>query len=333
MTESVALPRIIITAGEPAGIGPDILLKAAAQAHKAQLVAAGCAEVLSARAEQLGLDIRLTAYSSVNEIAPHEAGVLPLIDIPTEKAVRAGVPDKGNAHHVLATIDQAIALCAVGECHAMVTGPVQKSVINDAGIPFSGHTEYLREATGSDEVVMLLTSGTLLVALATTHIPLNRVSDAITPQLLTDKLKVIDQDLKKHFGVSQPRITVLGLNPHAGESGHLGNEEINTIKPTCEALCQQGLSIAGPVPADSAFIPSMRADTDVYLAMYHDQGLPVLKAEGFDNAVNITLGLPFIRTSVDHGTALTLAGTGTASERSLQAAIQSAIQLAQKEPA
>lgn len=331
MTESVALPRIIITAGEPAGIGPDILLKAAAQAHKAQLVAAGCAEVLSARAEQLGLDIRLTAYSSVNEIAPHEAGVLPLIDIPTEKAVRAGVPDKGNAHHVLATIDQAVELCTAGECHAMVTGPVQKSVINDTGIPFSGHTEYLREATGSDEVVMLLTSGTLRVALATTHIPLNRVSDAITPQLLTDKLKVIDQDLKKHFGVPQPRITVLGLNPHAGESGHLGNEELNTIKPTCEALCQQGLSIAGPVPADSAFIPSMRADTDVYLAMYHDQGLPVLKAEGFDNAVNITLGLPFIRSSVDHGTALALAGTGTASERSLQAAIQSAIHLAQQE--
>jgi 4-hydroxythreonine-4-phosphate dehydrogenase len=325
----MSLPRIVITAGEPAGIGPDILLKAAAQPHSAQLVAVGCAEVLAARAEQLNLEIRLTPYSSTSDLTPHDAGVLPLINIPTKQTVRAGMPDKCNASHVLAMIDQAVALCTVGECHAMVTGPVQKSIINDAGIPFSGHTEYLRKATSSGEVVMLLTSDTLRVALATTHIPLNRVSNAITPELLTDKLKLIDQNLKKSFGIARPRITVLGLNPHAGESGHLGKEEVNIIQPTCEALRQQGLSIAGPVPADSAFVPSMRTETDVYLAMYHDQGLPVLKSEGFENAVNVTLGLPFIRTSVDHGTALTLAGTGTASEQSLQAGIQSAIQLAQ----
>ncbi len=325
----MSLPRIIITAGEPAGIGPDVLLKAAAQPHSAQLVAVGCAEVLAARAEQLNLKIRLTPYSSTSKLVPHDAGLLPLIDIPIKQAVRAGMPDKCNASHVLAMIDQAVALCTVGECHAMVTGPVQKSVINDAGIPFSGHTEYLREATSSGEVVMLLTSDTLRVALATTHIPLNRVSHAITSELLTHKLKVIDQDLKKSFGIARPRITVLGLNPHAGEGGYLGSEELDIIEPACDALRRQGLSINGPVPADSAFIPSVRAKTDVYLAMYHDQGLPVLKSEGFENAVNVTLGLPFIRTSVDHGTALTLAGTGTASEQSLQAAIQTGIQLAQ----
>ena len=329
MTGTVALPRIVITAGEPAGIGPDILLKAALKPHQAQLVAVGCANVLSARAAQLKLDIRLTPYTSTNSITPHHAGVLPLINIPTKQVVCAGTADKSNASHVLAIIDQAVALCAVGECHAMVTGPVQKSVINDAGTPFSGHTEYLCEATNSSEVVMLLASGTLRVALATTHLPLSRVPLAITPEVLTNKLIVINQDLKKNFGIAQPRITVLGLNPHAGEGGYLGNEELNIIEPACDALRRQGLSIAGPVPADSAFIPSVRAKTDVYLAMYHDQGLPVLKSEGFENAVNVTLGLPFIRTSVDHGTALTLAGTGTASEQSLQAAIQSGIQLAQ----
>ena len=330
MTGSVALPRIVITAGEPAGIGPDILLKAALKPHQAQLVAVGCAEVLSARAAQLKLDIRLTPYTSSNSVTPHQAGVLPLINIPTKRAVRAGTLDEVNGSHVIAMLDQAAALCAAGECHAMVTGPVHKGVINDAGIPFSGHTEYFSEATNSDDVVMLLASDALRVALATTHIPLSQVSSAITPELLTHKLMIIHQDLKEKFGFVQPRITVLGLNPHAGEGGHLGSEELDIIEPICEKLRSQGLTITGPIPADSAFIPSMRSETDVYLAMYHDQGLPVLKAEGFEEAVNITLGLPFIRTSVDHGTALSLAGTGAASERSLQAAILSAASIASK---
>ena len=333
MKGSVALPRIVITAGEPAGVGPDILLKAALRPHQAQLVAVGCAEVLTARAAQLKLDIRLTPYTSTNSVTPHHAGVLPLINIPTKQGVCAGTADKNNASHVLAMIDQAVALCTAGECHAMVTGPVQKSVINEAGTPFSGHTEYLSEATNTSEVVMLLASDRFRVALATTHLPLSQVPLAITREVLTNKLIVINHDFKKNFGIAQPRITVLGLNPHAGEGGYLGSEELDIIEPACDALRRQGLSIAGPVPADSAFIPDARANTDVYLAMYHDQGLPVLKSEGFENAVNVTLGLPFIRTSVDHGTALTLAGTGSASARSLEAAIQSAIQLTTKEAA
>ena len=201
MTGSVALPRIVITAGEPAGIGPDILLKAALKPHQAQIVAVGCAEVLSARAAQLKLDIRLTPYTSTNSVTPHQAGVLPLINIPTKGAVRAGTPDEVNGSHVIAMLDQATALCAAGECHAMVTGPVHKGIINDAGIPFSGHTEYFSEATNSDDVVMLLASDALRVALATTHIPLSQVSSAITPELLTHKLMIIHQDLKEKFGV------------------------------------------------------------------------------------------------------------------------------------
>ena len=327
MTPLVAMPRIVITAGEPAGIGPDILLKTALKPHQAQLVAVGCAESLAARASQLKLDIRFTSFSSTDDITPHEAGVLPLINIPTKSPVHPGLTDKHNAGHVLAMLDQAIALCTAGECHAMVTGPVHKGVINEAGIPFAGHTEYLGAAANSENVVMLLVSDTLRVALATTHIPLRHVSDAITPQLLSRKLRTLDQDLKQKFGIAQPRITVLGLNPHAGEGGHLGSEELNVITPACELLRNDGLNITGPVPADSAFIPAMRAETDAYLAMYHDQALPVLKSEGFEGAVNISLGLPFIRTSVDHGTALTLAGTGAASDGSLQAAIQSAVSL------
>ena len=327
MNAEPVTPRLAVTAGEPAGIGPDILLNAAAHPHAAQIVAIGSRRVLAERAAQLGLNITLTTYSSTDVVTPHVPGILPLIDIPVSKAVTPGAVHPDNATHVLAVLDQAIALCSAGECDAMVTAPLHKGVINDAGIPFSGHTEYLRDATGADHVVMLLASGSLRVALATTHLPLSRVPAAITAENLSATLAVLDHDLRHKFGISEPRITVLGLNPHAGEGGHLGTEERDVIEPVCRALCEKGLQISGPVPADSAFVPRMRNDTDAYLAMYHDQGLPVLKADGFEGAVNITLGLPIIRTSVDHGTALPLAGAGNASAASLLAAIRRAGEL------
>ena len=322
------MKRLAITAGEPAGIGPDIVLNAANKAHNAQLVAIGSLAVLAKRAKQLGLDIAFTPYSSTDAVMPHVPGVLPLIDVPTVAAVTPGKPLPDNARHVLALLDQAVSLCKAGECAAMITAPLHKGVINDAGIPFSGHTEYLRDATGANHVVMLLASESLRVALATTHLPLSRVPAAITTERLSKTLTVLDHDLRSKFGIAKPRITVLGLNPHAGEGGHLGTEERDVIEPVCQALRDQGLQINGPVPADSAFIPSMRVVTDAYLAMYHDQGLPVLKADGFEGAVNITLGLSITRTSVDHGTALTLAGTGKASAGSLLAAINAAEEIA-----
>ena len=330
MNAEQVIPRLAITAGEPAGIGPDILLSAATQPHAAQLVAIGSKSVLTERALQLGLDIALTPYSSTDVITPHVPGTLPLIDIPTFTAVTPGALHPDNARHVLAVLDQAIALCTAGECDAMVTAPLHKGVINDAGIPFSGHTEYLQTSTLSNEVVMLLCSDSLRVALATTHLPLSEVPGAITVELLKRKLSVIDHALKTQFGIEKPRITVLGLNPHAGEGGHLGTEERDVIEPACHAMRSEGMAISGPVPADSAFIPSQRRETDVYLAMYHDQGLPVLKSEAFETAVNVTLGLPFIRTSVDHGTALALAGTGNASDKSIITAISLATKLAAK---
>ena len=328
MSAEQVIPRLAITAGEPAGIGPDILLSAATQPHDAQLVAIGSEAVLAERAKQLGLNVALAPYSSTDAVMPHVPGTLPLIDILAPAAVTPGTPHPDNARHVLALLDQAVSLCKARECAAMVTAPLHKGVINDAGIPFSGHTEYLRDATGADHVVMLLTSGSLRVALATTHLPLSRVPAAITSEHLSTALTVLNHDLRSKFGIAKPRITVLGLNPHAGEGGHLGTEERDVIEPVCSALRDQGLQIKGPVPADSAFIPAMRSDTDAYLAMYHDQGLPVLKADGFEGAVNISLGLPIIRTSVDHGTALTLAGTGKASAGSLLAAIRAAEELA-----
>ena len=328
MSAEQVIPRLAITAGEPAGIGPDILLSAATQPHDAQLVAIGSEAVLAERAKQLGLNVALAPYSSTDAVMPHVPGTLRLIDIPAPATVTPGTPHPDNARHVLAILDQAVSLCKARECAAMVTAPLHKGVINDAGIPFSGHTEYLKDATGADHAVMLLTSGSLRVALATTHLPLSRVPAAITAEHLSTALTVLNHDLRSKFGIAKPRITVLGLNPHAGEGGHLGTEERDVIEPVCSALRDEGLQIKGPVPADSAFIPAMRSDTDAYLAMYHDQGLPVLKADGFEGAVNISLGLPIIRTSVDHGTALTLAGTGKASAGSLLAAIRAAEELA-----
>jgi len=322
-----AIPKLILTTGEPAGIGPDLILVAASEQWDAHLVAAGDRSLLEARAETLGLDIALAPYSSTDPITRHQAGRLPLVDLPLSSPCTAGKTDPQNASYVLAQLDLAVSLCGSGECHGMVTAPVHKATINDSGIRFSGHTEYLAEATHAKRVVMLLASGDLRVALATTHLPLRSVPDAITPVNLESTLTVLHHDLTTRFGLHQPQITVLGLNPHAGEGSHLGHEDLTIIAPVCDALRERGLAITGPVPADSAFIPSIRSKTDAYLAMYHDQGLPVLKALGFHGAVNVTLGLPIVRTSVDHGTALDLAGTGRAEAGSLKAAIQVALDL------
>ena len=320
-------PKLILTTGEPAGVGPDLVLTAAQQPWAAHLIAVGDQELLTARAKALGQNIELTPYSTTDTANGHLPGRLPLVHIPLKAPCTAGKTDPTNASYVLAQLDLALSLCQSGECAGMVTAPVHKAVINEAGIPFSGHTEYLASATGADKVVMLLASDDLRVALATTHLPLRAVPDQMNSTMLRDTLLTLHDALLNRFGIEEPRVTVLGLNPHAGEGGHLGTEDQKIIAPVCEALRQDGLNIAGPVPADSAFIPEMRARTDAYLAMYHDQGLPVLKALGFHGAVNITLGLPIVRSSVDHGTALDLAGTGLADSGSLRAAIQSAIDL------
>jgi len=322
------IPKLIVTAGEPAGVGPDLVLAAAGDHWDAHLIAVGNKALLTERAATLGLGGGFHPYNSTDAPQRHQIGRLPLIDIPLHAACTPGRPDVQNVSHVLAQLDMAVNLCQSGECHAMVTAPVHKAVINDAGVPFSGHTEYLARATGAKQSLMLLTSGDLRVALATTHLPLREVPDALDARLLKYVLSTLHHDLASRFSCAAPRITVLGLNPHAGEGGHLGSEDQAVITPVCEMLRGEGLNILGPVPADSAFIPSLRAQTDAYLAMYHDQGLPVLKALGFHGAVNVTLGLPIIRTSVDHGTALDLAATGKADAGSLRAAIQTAIDLA-----
>ena len=316
-----------MTSGEPAGVGPDLVLAAAGDHWEAHLIAVGNRALLTERAATLGLRVEFHPYNSTDATQCHQVGRLPVIDIPLHSACTPGTPDARNASHVLAQLDMAVSLCQSGECHAMVTAPVHKAVINDAGVSFSGHTEYLAAATGTEQSLMLLAAGDLRVALATTHLPLREVPGALHPHQLKDKLCTLHHDLESRFGCEAPRITVLGLNPHAGENGHLGSEDQSVIAPVCEMLREKGLNIVGPVPADSAFIPSMRAQTDAYLAMYHDQGLPVLKALGFNGAVNVTLGLPIIRTSVDHGTALDLAATGKADAGSLRGAIQTAIDL------
>ncbi|HEV8332119.1 MAG TPA: 4-hydroxythreonine-4-phosphate dehydrogenase PdxA [Steroidobacteraceae bacterium] len=321
-------PRLILTSGEPAGIGPDLCIDIASRAWPCDLVIAGDMQVLQSRAQQLGKSLSLLPYSRGAESAPHRAGTLRVLHVPVAAAVRPGQLDRANARHVLTLLDRAVDGCISGEFAAMVTAPVQKSVINDAGVPFSGHTEYLAERTGAAHPVMMLANGSLRVALATTHLPLKDVSAAITGDLLQRVLRIVDGDLRSRFAIAAPRILVCGLNPHAGESGHLGREEIEVIAPALDALRQTGMQLTGPVPADTAFTVQMLQQADAVLAMYHDQGLPVIKYAGFESAVNVTLGLPIIRTSVDHGTALSLAGTGKADSGSLAAAIDLALQLA-----
>lgn len=320
------VPRLILTSGEPAGIGPDLCLAIAGRDWPCDLVVAADMELLRQRAGQLQLGIQLSAYSAGAARTAHKGGALRVLHVPTAAPVRAGALDTANARYVLQLLDVATDGCASGEFDAMVTAPVQKSVINDAGVPFSGHTEYLAERT-SAYPVMMLANNDLRVALATTHLPLQQVSAAITDELLTKVIRILDHDLRTRFDIAAPRILVCGLNPHAGESGHLGREEIEVISPTLERLRGEGLSLTGPAPADTAFTAHMLKQADAVLAMFHDQGLPVIKYAGFADAVNITLGLPIVRTSVDHGTALSLAGTGQADASSLGAAIQMALRM------
>ena len=320
-------PRLILTCGEPAGIGPDLCIDIAARPWPCDLVVAGDMDVLRARAQQLQKPLELLPYSPGSAAQTHRAGTLRVLHVPVAAPVRAGQLDPANARHVLQLLDRAIDGCKSGEFAALVTAPVQKSVIIDAGSAFSGHTEYLAERTGGAHPVMMLTNGALRVALATTHLPLKDVSAAITSELLSRVLQIVESDLRTRFAIPTPRILVCGLNPHAGESGHLGREELEIIGPTLDALRRAGMKLIGPVPADTAFTAQMLQQADVVLAMYHDQGLPVIKYAGFESAVNVTLGLPIIRTSVDHGTALSLAGSGRADSGSLCAAIQLALDL------
>lgn len=318
--------RIAITPGEPAGIGPDILLQLAQSSGEEERVAITDPSLLQARAKHLGLSIQLKEVDFHTPAQPSKAGELSILPIRLNTPAIAGQLNPQNSAFVLETLDAAIDGCLQRQFAALVTGPVNKAIINDAGIPFTGHTEYLCQKANKERVVMMLATEGLRVALATTHLPLRDVSDAITPKLLTEVIHILHHDLRHHFGINNPRIVVCGLNPHAGEDGHLGDEEIKVITPTLNKLRQQGLLLTGPLPADTLFTPPHLERADAVLAMYHDQGLPVLKYKGFGQGVNITLGLPFIRTSVDHGTALDLAGTGKASIGSLQQALHYASQ-------
>lgn len=318
----MTVPRLVLTSGEPAGVGPDLCLTIAARDWPCALVVAGDPAMLRSRARELGLPIEVEAYAMGGEPHVHRAGRLQVLEHPLAAPARPGQPDPANARYVLALLDAAADGCASGEFAAMVTAPVHKGVINDAGIAFSGHTEYLAERLGCARPVMLLVAGSLRVALATTHLPLRDVPDAIDSQLLLETLSVLDQGLKQRFGLAAPRILVCGLNPHAGESGHLGKEEIEVIEPAVAIARRRGIDARGPLPADTAFTPASLASVDAVLAMFHDQGLPVLKHAGFGRGVNVTLGLPIVRTSVDHGTALDLAATGRADCGSLVAALE-----------
>lgn len=322
--------RIAITAGEPAGIGPDLLIALAQQPHSAQLIVIADTDLLHQRARLLQLPLQIAEWHPDLAPQPSPAGTLLVAPVALAHAVTPGQLDARNSHYVLRTLERALDGCVAGEFDAMVTAPVHKGIINDAGIAFSGHTEFFAERTHTPKVVMMLATDNLRVALATTHLPLAQVPAHITRESLESVLRILHSDLRDKFGICEPRILVLGLNPHAGEGGHLGHEEIDVIEPCLHALRSEGMRLVGPLPADTAFTPKHLEHADAVLAMYHDQGLPVLKYQGFGRAVNITLGLPVIRTSVDHGTALDLAGTGRADGDSLQQALKLAIELAQR---
>lgn len=321
--------RIALTAGEPAGIGPDLCVMIAQQPHPAELVVVADSELLLQRAEALGLPLHLEPFDPSSPPTPQQPGELRLLPVPLAQPATAGKLDPANGPYVLETLRQAGQGCIDGIFAAVVTAPVHKGVINDANVPFTGHTEFFAELSGTALPVMMLTADQLRVALATTHLPLRDVAAAITAERLTQVLRILDHDLRTKYAIAQPRILVCGLNPHAGEGGHLGREEIEVIEPVLDDLRAQGLDLVGPLPADTLFTPRQLKDADAVLAMYHDQGLPVLKHVGFGHAVNVTLGLPIVRTSVDHGTALDLAGSGHAEAGSLEAAIHEAIQLSQ----
>ncbi|HGT0429555.1 TPA: 4-hydroxythreonine-4-phosphate dehydrogenase PdxA [Yersinia enterocolitica] len=319
--------RIVITPGEPAGVGPDLVIALAQQDWSVELVVCADPALLLARASQLNLPLQLREYQQDKPALAQLAGTLTILPVKIATEVIPGQLDVKNSHYVVETLAKACDGAISGEFAALVTGPVQKSIINDAGIPFIGHTEFFADRSHCSRVVMMLATEELRVALATTHLPLLAVPGAITQASLHEVISILDNDLKTKFGISQPQIYVCGLNPHAGEGGHMGHEEIDTIIPALDALRQQGINLIGPLPADTLFQPKYLQHADAVLAMYHDQGLPVLKYQGFGRAVNITLGLPFIRTSVDHGTALELAATGTADVGSFITALNLAIKM------
>lgn len=328
----VALNPIALTAGEPAGIGPDLCLVAGAHERDFPLVCLADRELLAERASALRLAVQLREYHR-GEQPERAAGRLTVLHEPLAAPCLPGLLEPRNAAQVLRIIDRALQGCCSGEFSAMVTAPVQKHLLSHSGVPFLGHTEYLAERTGAPRPVMLLVAGGLRVALATTHLPLRAVCAALSIEGLMQTLQVLADGLRRWFDLPTPRIAVCGLNPHAGENGQLGDEEITTIRPAIERARAKGLAVQGPLPADTVFVPRALEDYDAVLAMYHDQGLPVLKHAGFNRAVNVTLGLPIVRTSVDHGTALSLAGRGLADAGSMLAALQLAVQMAIRAPA
>ena len=319
--------RVVITPGEPAGIGPDLVIQLAQRDWPLELVVCADGRLLTERATLLGLPLTLLPYSPEKPAAPQRAGTLTLLPVALHAEVTPGTLNVENGRYVVETLARACDGCLNGEFSALVTGPVHKGIINDAGIAFTGHTEFFEERAGAPKVVMMLATEELRVALATTHLPLKAVSDAITPDLLREVITILHDDLQNKFGLAEPHVLVCGLNPHAGEGGHMGTEEIDTIIPVLEEMRAKGMNLSGPLPADTLFQPKYLDHADAVLAMYHDQGLPVLKYQGFGRGVNITLGLPFIRTSVDHGTALELAGQGKADVGSFITALNLAIKM------
>ena len=315
--------RILITAGEPAGIGPEIIIKLAQKPCSDQLVVCADPQLLKQVADELHLPIALSELELDTEPTPHQVGHLWFIPCKLKQLVSPGQLSLDNASYVLETLSIASDLAQQGLVDAILTGPVHKGIINDSGLKFSGHTEFFAERCGCDKVVMMLATEGLRVTLATTHLPLRNVADAITPELLREVISIIDSELRHKFSIKHPKILVCGLNPHAGENDHLGTEESQIISPTLAQLNQElDATLIGPLPADTAFQPNKIKDVDTVLAMYHDQGLPTLKYKGFGKAVNVTLGLPYIRTSVDHGTGLDIAGSNIADIGSMQYALQ-----------
>lgn len=330
----MAIKRLVITSGEPAGIGPDLCLLWAlyTSVQTYPIVVVSSIDLLAKRSSVLGVDINIIPVNPKQlPILPAPSKSLYVWDRPLNaSATTISIPKKSTARYVLDLLDIAIKGCLRGDFSGMVTGPIHKGIINAAGINFSGHTEYIADVTSSKKAVMMLASKEMRVALMTTHLPLSRVTESITSHALTETLNIINHDLYRYFRIINPRITVCGLNPHAGEGGYLGYEEIEIINPVLVSLRKKGMNLSGPLPADTVFTPKCLSSSDIILAMYHDQGLPVLKSRAFGSSVNITLGLPIIRTSVDHGTALNLAGTGKISVVSLDIAVQTAFEMAEK---
>ena len=326
---TITTSRIVITPGEPAGIGPDLIILLAQRDWPVELVVCADPTLLHSRAKQLGLPLTLRDYQPGTPAIAQCAGSLTILPVSLAVEAFPGELNVSNGLYVVNTLARACDGCLCGEFAALVTGPVHKGIINDAGVPFSGHTEFFADRSGCEKVVMMLATEELRVALATTHLPLADVSRAITRDSLHEVIAILQRDLQQKFGLEHPCIYVCGLNPHAGEGGHMGREELDIIIPALDELRAQGINLIGPLPADTLFQPKYLKEADAVLAMYHDQGLPVLKYQGFGRAVNITLGLPFIRTSVDHGTALSLAGTGDAEPGSFITALQLAINMTQ----